>query len=672
MGFENPTILIATLGAAIPLLIHYLLRRRAREVPLDSVIALVLSEGIVAVRLRWAHRLLLAVRIALMALIALAFARPYLERAATAGLGSGQPIAIALVLDTSLSMQAAPGGVSAFDRARQKALALLSEVPPDSEVFLAVSGPPAALHPSERPGWDARSAGRFVSRLKPTDGGSGLGAAIRLASDALRSTPLRERRIVVFSDFLASSLREIPEAVEGCRVIAVDVGAPVRNAAVVEATATPAPDISADHVRVHVAIRNDATEPIEPVVTVHLGLHHEARKVACAASETCETEFVIRADGGTPAGEVRLPADDLNQDNVRFFTLRGRERNAVLLVNGAPRSRADLDAAYFVERALRLRSSDHPGFAVRTVLPDQLSALHLSAAAAVGLLNVAKLPDEILAALRGFVEAGGGVFVSAGENASGESWADGFQGLLPGAVRDRLQLQGSPPVARVLVEPRHPVFDARWGETGPLPGVQFRQITVLEPDWPAGTRTIASLPSGLPLLVERRVGRGVVLVWLASVDRLAGDFPLHPHFAPLIRRVFAYLTEVSGTSSPDALLVGESRTIEAPEGPLWVVPPAGPPVRLETSAEFRSTAVPGVYRIETDKGDRREVREVFVVNVDPSETRFERPETLPALFRAPAATEAATPAVRKVPLVSYLVAALLILLVAEGYLRAEA
>lgn len=678
MGFESPEVLFGLAGAAIPLVIHFLLRRRARVVPLDSVMALVLSEGVAAVRLRWAQRALLAVRMLLVAVTVVAFARPFVVRPAEPGLAAEHPISLGLVLDDSLSMRVAWGGSTSWERARDRAVKILEGVPPESEVFVALAGRPASIHPSGGPGWDGRSAARFVSRLGASQRSTDLAEAVRLAAEAVRASPHRDRRIVVVSDFAGPASPgpfENLAGVEGVPVVVAPPG-PVRNATVVAATAAPAPDVSPGHVRVQVSIRNNGPEPVDPLVTVRVGLHSAARKVACAPGATCDQEFLLLADPGVRSGEVRLPPDDLPDDNLRFFALEARDRNAILLVNGAPRRRRDLDEPFFLESALRLRAGDHPGFSVQTVVPDQLSALHLSTAAVVGLLNVARLAAGPLEALGKFVETGGGLLITAGENAEGEAWAASFGGLLPGPTRDVVDLGEGVPIR--WVDPDHPLCPGPGPDTGTLLTARVRQVVVLEPGWPAGTRTLATLSSGLPLLVERPVGRGVVLVWLSSADRDWTDLPLRPGAAPFFRALFAHLSSASGSQSRASLAVGESRFVEVSGPPLTVVPPAGREVRFDHSGEFRSTDTPGVYRVEAIEGGETRVRDVFVVNVDPSEGTFGSPDTSPVARQGRTRGEAGPSSsgsdhpVRKVPLATYLVGILLGLFLVESWIRAEA
>src|SRR5579872_4176542 len=97
----QPGFLWALLGMAIPLLIHLLFRRKSRRVDLGTLrfLRIVLEENARRKKLqRW---LLLALRLACLALLATLFARPYL----VAHDSSDKERLVAILIDRSASMQ---------------------------------------------------------------------------------------------------------------------------------------------------------------------------------------------------------------------------------------------------------------------------------------------------------------------------------------------------------------------------------------------------------------------------------------------------------------------------------------------------------------------------------------------------------------------------------------
>lgn len=105
MSFLNTYFLAGLAGAAVPILIHLLTRDRVRREPFSTLRFFQKASRRVLRRKRLREMILLAMRVAACALLALAFARPLLEtvRADAPGLVEARRARV-IVLDTSASM----------------------------------------------------------------------------------------------------------------------------------------------------------------------------------------------------------------------------------------------------------------------------------------------------------------------------------------------------------------------------------------------------------------------------------------------------------------------------------------------------------------------------------------------------------------------------------------
>jgi hypothetical protein len=85
----------------------------------------------------------------------------------------------------------------------------------------------------------------------------------------------------------------------------------------------------------------------------------------------------------------------------------------------------------------------------------------------------------------------------------------------------------------------HPIFAPfREGGTAVLGAARFLRYPKLAAT--EGSQVLARFDDGSPLLVERSLGQGRVLLVAAPLDNLTGDFPLQPGFLPFIRRLAVY------------------------------------------------------------------------------------------------------------------------------------
>ena len=160
MSFEAPIFLIALTAVAVPVIIHLIFRVRKRVVIFGSNRFLDQAVKKHKRRLRLRDILLLLMRVALIALVALAFARPTFDRPPDEE-GAGARRDVVFVLDDSLSMSAGRLARTNLDEAKARVLEAIS-----------------ALRPGDRAGLVLCSGGGRVASGLTTDFGT-LGAKVR-------------------------------------------------------------------------------------------------------------------------------------------------------------------------------------------------------------------------------------------------------------------------------------------------------------------------------------------------------------------------------------------------------------------------------------------------------------------------------------------------------------
>ncbi len=252
------------LGLLAPLVALYILKVRRQKVTVASTWLWQAAARDLLAKSPWqrlrARLLLLLEALALLAL-GLALARPALSGATI------DAEHLALVIDTSASMQASSNGETRLAAAKAAAVRVLSALPPGADALLVAAGSePRVVGPAER------DLSRVKSRLAALESGGVEGhleRAIALASEQLAQRA-GNRRIVVFSDEngLAAPLpaTRVPLSV-------VKVGEPVDNTAIVRVDvgrAPPSPGSSrkADRVEVFAELASFAQVPRDIFVTL--------------------------------------------------------------------------------------------------------------------------------------------------------------------------------------------------------------------------------------------------------------------------------------------------------------------------------------------------------------------------------------------------------------------
>ncbi|MBY0526465.1 MAG: VWA domain-containing protein [Gemmataceae bacterium] len=144
MPFVHPLLLGGLLLVGVPVLIHLIMRQKPKHLLFPAFRFLVQRARTNQRKMQLRHLILLLLRISLIVLICLALARFQVTPSIgeSLNIGSGQPVAVALVFDTSASMEYRVGEKSRLDDARRRALELLDDLPESSRVAVFDSAEP--------------------------------------------------------------------------------------------------------------------------------------------------------------------------------------------------------------------------------------------------------------------------------------------------------------------------------------------------------------------------------------------------------------------------------------------------------------------------------------------------------------------------------------------------
>ncbi len=145
---------------------------------------------------------------------------------------------------------------------------------------------------------------------------------------------------------------------------------------------------------------------------------------------------------------------------------------------------------------------------------------------------------------------------------------------------------------------------------------------------------IVRLGDQTPLLLEKRIGEGRVLLLTSGLDNLTNDFPLDPAFVPFIEQTARYLAgseRQGGARTVDAYL--ELRNAKEQAQGVEVTDPEGKrPLTLGQAASAQSFQLTeaGYYQLRLANGRQDEVG----VNADPKESNLDViPDDVLALWR---------------------------------------
>jgi hypothetical protein len=542
LSLIHPAFLAATAAVAVPILIHLLLRPRARRVEIGSVRFLQRALRDSTRRRKVRRWLLLALRITAVLLLALLFARPFLRGHSA----EGRDREVILLIDQSASMSALQSGETLFAHAQEAAAKVLNDLPANTAVQLAYFDA-QGVAPVELPRIDpGRQAGH---------GGTDYHLALRWARDQMALSSRPQRMVYLFSDFQRVVRKSDPfdGLPPGVDLQLIEIGrAPIRNLAVAGVGAAHTLLRGKEPIVVRIQIRNLGAFSANNV-SVRLTLdgpapvRQQMRTVNVPAGAYQEAVFEVAiATPGIYTGRVELTGnDEFPADDQHWLALDARPPDRLLLLDGQPGISVYGNETYYLVMALRLRLTDKdapltPYEPTRLAWGDSITLPDLSPFRVVVPCNVPRFGEGDLDALRTFVSGGGGLLVFTGDRVDPENYAAWERAdLLPATVEGA----ATPDLYRFANwDHDHPVFRPLSDpQQGDLRRVAFRQITRLRPR--PNCRVLASAQTGDPLVVEGRLGKGKVLLVASAADRDWGDWPQSRLYVPLVHQLVGYLTD---------------------------------------------------------------------------------------------------------------------------------
>jgi len=249
-----------------------------------------------------------------------------------------------------------------------------------------------------------------------------------------------------------------------------------------------------------------------------------------------------------PYGESRCAvridaADAFPNDDASWFAVKRADPERVLFVHQAGDSRSPL---YF---GAALAAAAQASFVLQPITPEQTSDIDPTKYAFVVLSDVPSVPSILEHTLERNVEDGGSVLVATGMSESHREYIPVFGGNVAdghfyahGSAED----EGFSSVAEA--DASHPSMkDANGFE-----GAKFFYAAAVDP----GTASVvAKLADGTPLLIDKQMGEGHVLVFASGFDNLTNDLPLNPAFVAFVDQTARYLSgeeRVSGARVVDS------------------------------------------------------------------------------------------------------------------------
>ncbi len=642
MTFLNP--LLATLGLAaiaIPIIIHFFMRRRRKPVMWGAMRFLIEAYKRQRRRLMFEQWLLLLVRCALIALLALAIGRMFL------GGGESEIGArtLYIAIDSGLTASAADdNGRTALDRHKERAGELLDELSGlrGDRAGLVLLGAPAEamIVPATSDLSRVRSA---LAAIEASDAGGDMAGAVRAIDEALLAEEDSAATVALLSDWREGSLRQEPGSSAPTTIAPADsrvtvastpASEPLENFTIREVRprrsvliAGGAGDAGlAGSGQVAVALRRTGSIALaRRAVDVAISLERNGGRVSLGSgiavfeAGQSETSVVIpfTLNDATP-GHAALVThirerDAIAGDNVRRRGLEVRRELRVGVVSDRSLASVSLrrfEAPDWVGVALEPSGSNRAGRQIdaEALLPGSIDAARLSRYDAVMVTIPDRLSESAWRQLRGFVEQGGLLFVAPDANSEAQNGlASMVETLdLPWAL-DLEAREFESPVTLANPDPEalsSNLIGVLLGEFESLArpvGVQ-RLLNIRDID---DGEIVVRTEAGDPFLVggrgagEGRRAGGLVVLLLSAIDPAWTTLPTKPLMVPLMQEIVRQ--GVGEASMVATTVAGRPMSLDARAVALEPLTPDAPPIAIAGEREV-TTGRAGVWRVREAQG----------------------------------------------------------------------
>ena len=638
MGILAPLYLAGLAALSLPLILHLVRRTPKGKKEFSSLMFLSPSPPRLTRRSRLDQILLLLLRLAILALLAFAFARPFLRQEATLSFNNLPSRRVAILLDTSASMRRADLWQQAIKQVEKE----LDDLGPQDEVALYTFGDrlqtlvgferdTSPTREKESAASKPASEGSLLPKvdvvrqqlktLRPTWSATDLGAALVAVAGELEAAgdvaqSVAEPQLIVVSDFQKGARTEALQAYEWpkrVRLIAREVHPKQTTNAYAHLLTSETEEEGAelrvrvvnsegsagDQFFVHWADEKAKGQPTETAVYVPPG-QSRVVKLPRPAEALLSDRLVLRGD-------------DHEFDNT-YYVVPPRKQEVTLVYAGGDAA----DDAQGQQYYLRLATGGDPLRQV-TFVPlegDNAAPLRTTPPPPLAVVTRAASP-ALVAELKQFAERGGMVVLAPADQAAAEALpqlVDDVE-LLPAAAENE-EAQADKFLLLGEIDFTHPLFAPFSGPRySDFTKIHFWRQRTLKMKPEAKTHVVAKFDNAAPAILERSLGQGRVLAFASGWNPDDSQLALSTKFVPLIGgildRACGLTEQLAGVTVDQPVPLPAARRTAAIVGK-----PDGKDVQVPAdAASFNDTDQPGIYRAARAADEIR-----FAVNLAAAES----------------------------------------------------
>ena len=539
MTFLNPVVLFGLLAASIPIVLHFLNLRKLKKIEFSTLAFLKELQKTKIKRIKLKQWLLLLLRIAIILLLVMAFARPTVKNLSLGNSSAAKTTAV-IIIDNTFSMSVVTEKGSYLNQAKQTAKKLLGNFQNGDEIALISVGNLFGEIP--KPTTNFKQVLQSIEELQISSVSKTLNEAVIKAAQVLYQSKNFNKEIYLLTDLQKGRIYNTNELAnlsgtlnENTRMYLVNIGGKeVINLGVEELISNNQIFEKGKTVSFNARIKNYSSQSVNnSVVSLFVnGKRSAQQSLNLAGGETKEISLeTTLADTGFVEIYTELEDDDIPQDNKRYFSTYVPDKISLLILSDLP------DDAKFIKLAVE---DPQQKIKITTESAGQLHSLNLKNYDVVFAIGSEKNYDW--ENLTEYIEGGGKAVVMPGS----QSTLQNFQKLCsalsvsaPVGSLGKLNSQEKP--AQIdKIDFQNPLFEDLF-ENKKIPQIEPPDIYFYFKVVPGSKgKNIISMFDNSSFLSEYKVGAGTVFLFNSAPVLSWNNFPIKGFFAPMINKLILY------------------------------------------------------------------------------------------------------------------------------------
>lgn len=620
-NFLNTSILFAAAAALVPLIIHLFSKRKVTIVEFSSVRHLKAMQKRQVRKLKIRQLLLLILRMLIIFVAVLAFARPTTE---SGSIGSHASVSAVILFDNSASMNRYVANGQLFDIAKKRTEELLDSFEESDKIlFLPMVG-------IENQSLEFQSKAIAKEILQNTTTQyefATLEAPLQIVNQLLEQSSNLNKELYLVTDFQRTILPE--------NAVLTDLDASLY---IVELPLEENINVSISSIdfggqlilpghdfKISASINNQSQKKQSDLIA---SLILDGNRIA-------QTNFSIDASSektigftrtvsntGFHSGYIEISDDKFQTDNRFYFSFKIPDQFNLLIIDGD-------DTGELIKLALSPSESIKQYWSVKKATPNELSSVSFWDYDVIFLSGSPKLSDGHIQRLKSFLSQGRSLFITYDGQTDISFFNENYSEITDVTFDESARLDFSKAGYYTFsnYDMHHPLFSFYTFNENKLPEIRFFTLPKMHHN--SISKELMTFTGNRPALIENRYKSGRVLTFTGPIAPHYTDLSAHAFFVPFLSRIAEYLA--ADLSSYDVALyngmpvhrelsdkisINESITLVTPDSSKYNLVPED---RNGTLSLFvQPVDVPGKYSLLY----RSKEIDQFSVNLSPLESNL--------------------------------------------------